>query len=100
MHANADPPPGAVATELPAPDTRRWVAGRKAAVVAAVRAGVISFEEACRRYALSGEELAAWERLVDRHGTPGLRVTRLKQLRQLATPPAARPGPDAPDRPR
>lgn len=76
--------------ELPPPDTRRWVARRKAALVAAVRAGVITFEEACRRYRISPEEFASWERLVDRHGTSGLRVTRLKQFRTQATPPAAR----------
>jgi len=36
--------------ELPPPNTKRWVVRRKAAVVAAVRAGVITLEEACRRY--------------------------------------------------
>ena len=39
--------------ELPPPDTKRWVVRRKAAVVAAVRAGVITVQEACRRYQLS-----------------------------------------------
>src|SRR5215472_11492303 len=43
--------------ELPPPTTKRWVARRKAAVVAAVLAGVITVEEACRRYQLSEEEL-------------------------------------------
>ena len=33
--------------ELPAPDTKRWVARRKAVVVNAVRSGAISLEEAC-----------------------------------------------------
>jgi hypothetical protein len=37
-------------TELPPQNTRRWVARRKAAVVAAVTNGVITIEEACRRY--------------------------------------------------
>ena len=31
--------------ELPPPDTKRWVTRRKAAIVYAVRAGVISLEE-------------------------------------------------------
>jgi Protein of unknown function (DUF1153) len=68
---------------LPPPDTKRWVIRRKAVVVAAVRAGVISLEEACRRYTLSIEEFLAWQRLVDSHGLPGLRVTRLQDYRSL-----------------
>jgi hypothetical protein len=39
--------------ELPPPNTRRWVIRRKAALVAAVRAGDITLEEVCRRYHLS-----------------------------------------------
>jgi hypothetical protein len=67
--------------DLPAPSTRRWVARRKAAVVAAVRGGLLTLEEACRRYNLSAEEYASWERLIDRHGLVGLRITRLKEFR-------------------
>jgi hypothetical protein len=63
---------------LPPPETKRWVIRRKAEVVAAVRAGVISLEDACRRYTLSIEEFLSWQRLVDSHGLPGLRVTRLQ----------------------
>src|SRR5690348_597925 len=73
---------------LPPPETKRWVIRRKAVVVAAVRAGVISLEEACKRYALSIEEFLAWQRLVDSHGLPGLRVTRLQDYRSLAAGPA------------
>lgn len=79
---------------LPPPETKRWVIRRKAVVVAAVRAGVISLEEACRRYTLSIEEFLAWQRLVDSHGLPGLRVTRLQDYRSLGagpTPAAAKP---------
>ena len=65
------------------PDTKRWVIRRKAEVVAAVRAGVISIEDACRRYTLSIEEFLSWQRLVDSHGLPGLRVTRLQDYRDL-----------------
>jgi hypothetical protein len=68
---------------LPPPDTKRWVIRRKAEVVAAVRAGIISIEEACRRYTLSIEEFLSWQRLVDSHGLPGLRVTRLQDYRDL-----------------
>lgn len=68
--------------DLPPPETRRWVARRKAQVVAAVRAGVLELEEACRRYSLSAEEYAAWAHAIDRHGPTALRVTRLQQFRQ------------------
>ena len=41
--------------DLPPPDTKRWVTRRKAMIVNAVRTGVISLEEVCRRYELSVE---------------------------------------------
>ena len=72
---------------LPPADTRRWVVRRKAAVVAAVQAGKITLEEACRRYNLSEEEFRAWQRAFEAHGLPGLRATRLQQYR---TPPSGR----------
>src|SRR3546814_161762 len=68
--------------DLPPANTRRWVARRKAQVVFAVRAGLISLEEACERYALTFEEFASWQRMIDRHGLRGLRVTRLGQYRR------------------
>jgi hypothetical protein len=75
---------GGVATTvsaLPPPTTKRWVIRRKAAVVAAVRAGVLTLEEACQRYHLSVEEFLSWQRLIDRHGMRGLRATRLQDYR-------------------
>jgi hypothetical protein len=68
---------------LPAPQTKRWVIRRKAEVVAAVRAGLLTLEEACARYTLSVEEFLSWQRLVDSHGLPGLRVTRLQDYRAI-----------------
>lgn len=66
---------------LPPANTTRWVVRRKAAVVEAVNAGLISLEEACRRYTLSVEEFLSWESAIDRHGLRGLRVTRLQEYR-------------------
>ena len=59
-------PDGSVMTlaDLPAPETHRWVASRKAAVVRAVTHGLISADFACRRYGLSEEELDSWQRAV------------------------------------
>ena len=67
--------------DLPPPDTKRWVTRRKAVIVNAVRTGVISLEEVCRRYELSVEEFVAWQRAIDANGVPGLRVTRLQIYR-------------------
>jgi Protein of unknown function (DUF1153) len=72
-------PGGAV--DLPSPHTRRWVIRRKAAVVEAVQRGVLTIDEACRRYRLSPEEFETWRKLVQTYGVPGLRVTRLHTYR-------------------
>src|SRR5205085_7046430 len=68
--------------DLPAPGTRRWVIRRKAEVVAAVRGGLLSLEEACSRYTLTVEEFLSWQYSIDRHGLAGLRTTRIQQYRQ------------------
>jgi transposase-like protein len=73
---------------LPPPSTKRWVVRRKAAVVAAVRSGGITMEEACRYYQLSEEEYLSWDRAFERHGLAGLRATRVQQYR--APPPRRR----------
>ncbi len=67
--------------KLPPPETQRWVMRRKAQVVAAVRAGILTFEEACERYRLSEEEFKAWIDLLDHHGVRGLRATRMQEYR-------------------
>jgi hypothetical protein len=61
--------------DLPPPDIKRWVVRRKAAVVAAVRDGLLSREEACRRYAIDLEEFESWQRSIDCFGVDGLRTT-------------------------
>jgi hypothetical protein len=68
--------------DLPAPGTKRWVIRRKAEVVAAVRGGLLSLEEACARYTLTVEEFLAWQYSIDQHGLAGLRTTRIQQYRQ------------------
>src|SRR5215475_14517608 len=70
--------------DLPPPGTKRWVIRRKAEVVAGVRAGLITLEEACARYTLSVEEFLSWQRSIDRHGMRGLRTTRLQDYRAAA----------------
>ncbi len=67
--------------DLPPADTERWVVSRKMAVVAGVRAGLITLDEAYRRYRLSADEFASWQRLLDAHGLKGLRATRIQNYR-------------------
>jgi hypothetical protein len=64
--------------DLPLPDTKRWVIRRKAEVVAAVRGGLLSLEDACNRYALNAEEFLSWQNCVDHFGLAGLRVTKIQ----------------------
>ncbi len=75
------PAPAMRKIPLPAPGTQRWVVRRKAAVVEAVKTGQLALDDACRLYGLSTEEFQGWQRLIERHGTRGLRVTRLKDYR-------------------
>ena len=67
--------------DLPPADTQRWVIRRKAEVVAAVRGGLLSLDDACERYRLTNEEFGAWQAAIDRHGMQGLRTTRIQQYR-------------------
>lgn len=76
--------------DLPPPNTKRWVVRRKAAVLAAVRSGIITVEEACQRYGLSEEEFLSWQRAFDVHGLAGLRATRLQAYRS-SRPKVAKP---------
>ena len=64
--------------DLPPPDIDRWVIRRKAEVVAAVRGGLLSLEEASSRYALDPDEFLSWQQCIDRFGVAGLRATRLQ----------------------
>ncbi|WP_024879868.1 DUF1153 domain-containing protein [Methylosinus sp. LW3] len=71
------------------PPTTRWVVRRKAEVVAAVRSGVVSLDEVCRRYSLTPDEFNAWASFIDRHGVDSLRTTRLQYYRRRAARLAA-----------
>jgi hypothetical protein len=77
-------PDGRIMTraDLPAPGTERWVASRKAAVVRAVGAGLVSRDWALETYGLSGDEFDAWDQAVAQHGEAALRATALQKYRQ------------------
>ncbi|MEM6634903.1 MAG: DUF1153 domain-containing protein [Pseudomonadota bacterium] len=76
-------PDGTVMTraDLPPAETRRWVASRKAAVVRAVRSGLLTSEQALKRYDLSEEELEGWMHAVASHGETALKATALQKFR-------------------
>ena len=76
-------PNGSVLTlaDLPQPDAQRWVASRKAIIVAAVRGGLLSMSDACARYRLTTDEFLNWQTQVDRNGLQGLRTTRIQEYR-------------------
>jgi hypothetical protein len=67
--------------DLPPPNTR-WVIRRKAEVVAAVRGGLLTCEEACDRCGLTAEEFNAWQASPDRHGLVGLKINRFDCFRR------------------
>ena len=69
--------------DLPTPDTRRWVASRKAVVVRAVVHGLITESEALERYAISREEFDLWRRAIETYGEKALKVTTIQKYRQL-----------------
>lgn len=69
--------------DLPGPETRRWVASRKACVVKAVAYGLITRKEALERYSLSEEEFQLWHDAVETHGEKALKVTTIQKYRQL-----------------
>lgn len=81
--AKAEAPPLTLA-DIPPPHTRRWVARRKAQVIAAIEEGLLTEAEACRRYQLSVEELELWRQSLERAGVPGLRVTRIQMYRDTS----------------
>ncbi len=77
-------PDGSVLTlaDLPPPDAQRWVASRKAIIVAAVHGGLLSMSDACTRYRLTTEEFLSWQTQVDGDGLQGLRTTRIQEYRE------------------
>ena len=61
--------------DLPPPDTARWVARRKAAVVLGVTAGLVTRDWAIETYDLSEEEFDSWIAAVSVRGVGALKAT-------------------------
>ncbi len=75
---------GSVMTQadLPPPNTKRWVASRKAAVVRGVAYGLITQSDALTRYQISEDEFHEWVKAVSEHGEDALKATALQRYRQ------------------
>ncbi len=66
---------------LPPRDTKRWIAHRKAELVAAVQGGLLTVDEVCACYDIDLEEFVSWQRGMSRLGLRGVFVTRVKKHR-------------------
>lgn len=51
-------------SDLPVPQTTRWVHSRKKAILTAIALGMLSDREACDVYGLSLEEVSEWRRKI------------------------------------
>lgn len=82
-------PDGDVLTrhDLPQQSLGRWVARRKAEVIAGVHGGLVSLSEALERYSLTNEEFMEWERGYAAYGLRGLRVSLKARKRFSANEP-------------
>jgi hypothetical protein len=70
-------PDGSILTmaNLPPTHLKRWVARRKAEVIAAVKGGLLTMPEACARYSISSDEFLEWKRHYESDGLEGLRAS-------------------------
>ena len=59
----------------------RWVMSRKANVLSSIRSGRMTIQEACSTYAISIEELTAWDEAFQRLGPKGLFATVRNNVR-------------------
>jgi len=80
-------PDGRILTlaDLPAPTTVRWIARRKAEIVASVNGGLLSMAEACAHYSLSEDEFLQWSRSWSEFGLSGLHL-RSRRRKRHAVP--------------
>jgi hypothetical protein len=64
---------------LPPVKPNRWFPTHKAEIVLAVLGGLITADQACKRYKLTLEEFTLWQRSFEKNGIAGLRVARAKR---------------------
>ena len=69
------------------PLIKRWPPAMKAKVLEEVAEGVLTLEEACKRYALSIEEYLTWQQGIELFGLAGLQVNKQQELRRIRNRP-------------
>lgn len=62
--------------DLPPATEKRWTVNKKAVVVRAVEADMLTLEEAMKRYSLSRAEFNSWRMGLETHGAQGLMITK------------------------
>ena len=62
---------------IPPPQTKRWVRRRKAEDVVAVKCGLLTMQEASKRYNLSDDEFLGWYEAYHLHGIAGLEISQI-----------------------
>jgi Protein of unknown function (DUF1153) len=68
---------------LPDSAVTRWVPRRKAELISAIENGILSAEDASKRYRLTPEELAEWQSSYSQFGARGLKATLVQQIRHV-----------------
>jgi hypothetical protein len=78
-----------VGTYFPAlpPPPKRWVSHRKAEIVAAIRNGYLTLDDALNRYSLTVDEYMTWRHGLDIFGLAGLRVNEIQRRRRIQMRP-------------
>jgi hypothetical protein len=69
------------------PPPKRWVPHRKAEIVAAVRNGYLTLDDALERYSLTIDEYMTWRHGLDLFGLAGLRVNEIQRRRRIEMQP-------------
>ncbi len=67
---------------LPPADTIRWGFKKKAIVVRAVDAGMLTLREALDRYSMTEREFQLWQKGLEKHGRAGLMNTKFQHIRR------------------
>lgn len=72
--------------DLPPADTIRWTPNKKATVVKAVIAGIVSLQEVLGRYHMTGTEFEIWKEGLQTDGADGLKTTHYQRRRRKCAP--------------
>lgn len=67
--------------DLPREGFKHWVIKRKVEVLVGIEFGLLSLDEACKRYGLTNRELTSWQQAYKEFGLDGLSPERLRRYR-------------------